>query len=89
MINIIIPQIITQIEIIIPACWNVLYATAQPCRMGKGEGGFIQQMPEGGSEEGESDGEAAGGQALGDGAAAAYERKRKPKLPALSGFSCG
>lgn len=86
MINIIIPQIITQIEIIIPACWFGPCATAQCCAMGKGAGGFIhQEAPEGGSEKGESGGEAARGQVLGDRAAAAYECKRKPKLPSLSG----
>lgn len=60
-----------------------------PALLGKGVEGFIHQgVPKGGSEKGESDGEAAGGHALGNGAAAAYEHKRKPKLPALSSFSC-
>lgn len=51
MMNTIIPQIITQIEIIIPACWNGPCATAQPCGMVKGVGEFIHQgVPEEGSE---------------------------------------
>lgn len=56
--------------------------------MEKGAEGLTHQgVPKGGSEEGESASEDAD-QALGAGAAAACEHKRKLKLPALSGFSC-
>lgn len=62
MISIIIPQIITQIEIISPACWNNPCAATRPCGMGKGGGDLFTKR---GSERGESGGEAAGEQALG------------------------
>lgn len=88
MINVIIPQIIIQMEIISPACWNGPCTTAWPCGMEKGAEGFIHQgVPKGGSE-GESASEAAGDQALVDGAASACKHERKLKLLGLSSFSC-
>lgn len=75
-------------EIISLACWNSPCTTAWPCGMEKGAEGLIHQgVTKGGSKEGESASEAAGDQALGDRAAAAYKHKRKLKLPVLSGFS--